>query len=144
MNNLRNITFTSEDTGFDISILEDFGWIEPVFLLISPKLIDILRLKEEPCYLINVKHFEILNLAGNCYGIHFFNSNDIIRGDSKDLKIVKANFIEEKKIYSKTYSLFSSSFCFKNSYNHLEYSFFYIANGTSYLTHFSSFAVENY
>lgn len=144
MKELHDVTFTSKNTGFYISILEDFGWIEPVFLLISPNLKEILRLEKKPCPLLNIKHFEISDLSNNCYAIHFFNSNDIIAGNFANLKIIKADFVEEKIINSKICSLFYSSYCFKEAYDYQEYGFFFVANGISYLTNFFAFAVENY
>lgn len=144
MKSLCNITSTSDETGFQISISEDFGWIEPVFLLISSHLVEILRLDKEPSPLTQVQHFEIVSLGGQCYGLHFFDTNTIIRGDSKELKIVKAFHDKRFLQDSIMYSLFTTSYRFSETTDYAEYGFFYTANNISYLTSFSAFAVEDY
>lgn len=141
MKSLCHITSTSDETGFQISISENFGWIEPVFLLISSHLAEILRLDKEPSPLTQVKHFEIVSLGWQGYGLHFFDTNTIIRGDSKELKIVKAYHHERYEIHSNMFSLFATSYRFQEAMDYAEYGFFYTANSHSYLTSFSAFAV---
>lgn len=145
MRKLCCTTSISGKTFFSISIAESFGWIEPVFLFISPNLQEILRLKEEPLSLLQIKHFEVIKFNNNSYGLHFFNSeNDIIREDTAELKIVRAQHIGKETRKYETYSLFDSSYCFKEICSYQEYCFFYIANNISYLTSFSAFAVDDY
>ena len=138
------ITSTSGKTDFFISISEDIGWIEPVFLLISPHLAELLRIDQEPSPFIRLSHFEVVSLADNCYALHFFDSDTMIRGDSKELKIVKLQHTSREQMLGKTYSFFCTSYQLPETSDYEEYGFFYTANNISYLTSFSAFAGENY
>lgn len=141
---ILNITSTSDKTDFHISILEDIGWIEPVFLLISPHLAEILRIEQEPSPFTQINQFEVVSLYDGCYALHFFDSNTIIRGDSEELKIIKLNHDSRYQEFNKTYSLFCTCYQFTETSDYEEYVFFYTANSISYLTSFSAFAVEDY
>ena len=59
MKKIHCTTSTSEETTFSISICENLGWIEPVFLLLSPNLKENLHLSQEPDSFLRVNHFEI-------------------------------------------------------------------------------------
>lgn len=132
-------------TDFSIAIIEDFGWIEPVFLLISPNLCEVLRLNRKPTYLDKIKHFEIVKLESN-YALKFLNSeNTLISGNSSELLIRKANHICRQNYENgKIYSVFEYSYHFTELSQHLEYCFFYKADNISYLTDFTAFSVEDY
>ena len=145
MKKLCCTTSILERTFFYISISESFGWIEPVFLLISPNLKETLRLKEEPSSLLQIKHFEVIKMNDNSYGLHFFSSGkDIFSEDTSNLKIVESQHISREIINNETYSLFNSYYCFKEISNYQEYCFFYQAKGISYLTAFTAFSVDDY
>lgn len=145
MEQLYSATSISDLTNFSIAISEEFGWIEPVFLLISPNLCEVLRLNKEPIYLDQIKHFEIINFQ-NTYALHFFNSEDtLVNQISSELMIKRANHICRKKHENgKMYSVFEYSHHFTEISQYLEYCFFYKANDTFYLTNFHSFVVDDY
>lgn len=142
--NISYITSTSGETDFFICITEELGWIEPVFLLISPHLAEILRIKREPSPLATMRHFEVITLDDGSYGLHFFDSNTTIRGDTKELKIIKLHHDSRYSASDKTYSTFCASYQLPETSDYEEYGFFYTANCISYLTSFSAFAVEDY
>ncbi len=137
-------TSTNGETQFFISILE-IGWIEPVFLLISPSLCEVLRINEEPTYLEQIEHFEIVNLE-KTYALKFFDlENSIVSGDSSELIIKRANHMcRQEHENGKIYSTFEYSYNFTKPSQYLEYCFFYRINNISYLTSFTAFAVEDY
>ena len=146
MEQLRLTTSITGMTDFSIDISEEFGWIEPVFLLISPNLCEILRLNKKPIYLEKIEHFEIVNLNKDTYALNFLNSEDtLISENSTELIIRKAHHIcREKHENGKTYSIFEYSYHFTKLSQYLEYCFFYKADSISYLTTFAAFAVEDY
>lgn len=145
MEQLRLSTSITGMTNFSIAISEEFGWIGPVFLLISPNLGEILRLDKIPNYLDKIEHFEIINFK-NTYALNFFNSdNNLVIGNSPELIIRRAPHVcRQKHDNGKVYSIFEYSYLFVECSQHLEYCFFYKANSISYLTSFTAFAVEDY
>lgn len=143
MKNSYTKTSIGDNTSFYILINENLGWIEPVFLLISPNLKDVLRLTNQPSSLIKISSFEIVE-EGYHYIPKFYNSGSIIKDYSPELKIERAYYQSKIVQDKKTYSIFESSHYFTEISNYLEYCFFYIADGISYLTSFTSFEVDDY
>lgn len=136
-------TSISDKTSFSISICENFGWIEPVFLLISPNLKESLHLKDDILSLLRVEHFEIREMNSNYYELHFFNSCDNAIKKQSPI-ILKAQYIGKETRNSISYSTFSYSYHFKEKSKYLEYCFFFIAGGISYLTCPFAFDVDDY
>lgn len=145
MKNLNCTTSISDETSFSISITEEFGWIEPVFLLISPNLCEILRLGKKPISLLQIKHFEITNFQGT-YALKFIDlENALIKGNTSDLIIKKAKHVgRHQSENGKMYSSFECSYQFTEMSEYQEYCFFYKAKEVSYLTTFNAFEVEDY
>ena len=143
MKNSYANTYTSVETLFSIQISEELGWINPVYLLLSPNLKEVLQLEDEVKSLSQIKHFEIITLDDSCY-LNFLNSNNnIINCDKLDLEIVKAQYIKKTTIENSSYSLFESYYSFEKASSHQEYCFLFVANNISYITSISIFSVED-
>ena len=135
------------ETYFQTSITEELGWIEPVFLLISPNLSKILRLPKEPSSWILINHFKVIYIQDkHTFALNFFDKeNTIINGDTSELKILQSAFSERKILENGLmYSTFDRYYKFNEVSSYQEYAFLYVANGSIYLTGFSGFTVGDY
>lgn len=140
MKKIHCTTSTSEETTFSISICENLGWIEPVFLLLSPNLKENLHLSQEPDSFLRVNHFEIKKVNYIDYEISFFQSYN----KPIDVKVLKASYLGKFLEGPDVYSTFDCSYRFKRTYEYLEYCFCFIINNVTYLTSPLAFSVDDY